>query len=173
MSVFSRNVFDVKSPQKIALKSIEARYRREVLRIDAPAWVTRRSASPRNVFELFRDLRYETKESFIVLHLDLKYRIVCFDRVSVGILDNALIHPREVFKSACLSNAASIMLVHNHPDGNTKPSEQDILMTRRLVQAGDILGIEVRDHIIIGNGYTSFVEQCLIEWEACSDDQFR
>lgn len=149
--------------KRIMVRSIEARYRNEVVRDDAPEWVSMRFTKPEQVYEMFRDLRRETKEHFVVLHLDGKNRIVCFDRVSIGSLNQAIVHPREVFKTACLSNAAAILLVHNHPTGDPNPSSEDIAITKRLKESGDILGIRVLDHIIVGDDeFLSFVEQGLL-----------
>ena len=105
----------------------------------------------------------ETKEMFVTLHLDGKNRILCMDQVSIGSLNQSIVHPREVFKTACLSNAAAIILVHQHPTGDPAPSSEDIAITRRLKEAGEIMGIKVLDHIIVGDGeYMSFVERCLL-----------
>ena len=80
--------------------------------------------------------------------------------VSVGTLNKAIVHPREVFKTAILSNAASIMAFHNHPSGETTPSQQDIQLTNRLYEAGELLGIKLLDHLIIGDGtFTSLKEK--------------
>lgn len=145
--------------KKITLRSIETRYRKEVVREDAPEWVTTRFTSPKQIFEMFKDLQRETKEHFITLHLDGKNRVVCLDRVSTGILNQSLVHPREVFKPACMSGAAAIILIHNHPTGDPAPSNEDIEITRRLKDCGRLLGINVLDHIIIGDNYLSMVEQ--------------
>ena len=99
----------------------------------------------------------------MALHLDGKNRITCFDRVSLGSLNQTIVHPREVFKTACLSNAAAILLIHNHPTGDPAPSQEDIVITRRLKEGGDLLGIKVLDHIIVGySHYFSFVESGLL-----------
>jgi DNA repair protein RadC len=148
--------------KRIVLKSIEARYSREVIRDDAPTWASLRFTAPNQVFEIFRELAQETKEHFVVLHLDGKNRIACFDRVSVGSLNQAIVHPREVFKTALLSNAAAILLLHNHPSGDPTPSPEDLSITRRLQESGEILGIKVLDHIVIGDTYLSFVEKGLL-----------
>lgn len=90
-------------------------------------------------------------------------RIICLDRVSVGSLNQCVVHVREVFKSAVLSSAAAVLLIHNHPSGDPEPSREDREITRRLKDAGDLLGIPVLDHIIIGEeGYLSFVERGLL-----------
>lgn len=165
MSTYLRNLFGDEIPpekKKITILSIEAKYRKEVVREDAPAWVSKRFTSASQVFEMFYDLRLEAKEHFIVLHLDGKNRIACLDRVSVGSLNQSIVHPREVFKTACLSSAAAILLLHNHPTGDPSPSREDLEITRRIKEAGDLLGIKVLDHIIIGDSYLSFAEQGLI-----------
>ena len=165
MSPYPRNLFGEEVPperKKITILSIEAKYRKEVVREDAPAWVSMRFTSARQVFEMFMDLRQEAKEHFIALHLDGKNRIACLDRVSVGSLNQSIVHPRELFKTALLSSAAAILLIHNHPTGDTSPSREDLEITRRISEAGDLLGIKVLDHIIIGDSYLSFAEQGLI-----------
>lgn len=165
MSPYTQNLFgDELSPEtkKISLRTIEARFRKEVVREDAPAWLSRKFTSPEQIYEMFRDLRLEAKEHFITLHMDGKNRIVCFDRVSVGSLNQSIVHPREVFKTACLSSAAAIVLLHNHPTGDPAPSQEDIAITRRLKEAGELLGIKVLDHIIIGDSFLSFAAQGLL-----------
>lgn len=139
-------------------------YSREVIREDMPVYIeTKRFTSPLQVFEMFRDLVLETKEHFLCLHLDGKNRIVCLDRVSVGSLNQSIVNVREVLKSALLSSAAAILLVHNHPTGDPNPSNEDIAITRRLKEAGELICIPVLDHIIIGDGqYVSFVERGLL-----------
>jgi DNA repair protein RadC len=105
----------------------------------------------------------ETKEMFIALHLDGKSRIICMDLVSIGSHNQSIVHPREVFKTALLSNAAAIILVHQHPTEDPLPGSEDIAITRRLKEAGEIMGIKVLDHIIVGEGeYLSFVERGLL-----------
>lgn len=83
--------------------------------------------------------------------------------ISIGSLNSTVVHPREVFKTAVLASAASVILAHNHPSGDPTPSKEDIGLTKKLVEAGEILGIKVLDHIIVGvNQYTSFNRQGLI-----------
>ncbi len=148
----------------VRLRVMRTVFRRELVREDMPAYLaTDRFTSPAQVYELFRDLRYETKEHFLTLHLDGKNRIVCLDRVSVGSLNQCVVHVREVFKSAVLSSAAAVLLIHNHPSGDPEPSREDREITRRLKDAGDLLGIPVLDHVIVGeDGYLSFVERGLL-----------
>jgi DNA repair protein RadC len=122
-----------------------------------------RFTAPRQVFETFSFLMKETKEMFITLHLDGKNRIICMDLVSQGSLNQSIVHPREVFKTTLLSNAAAVILVHQHPTGDPNPSSEDLAITRRLKEAGEIMGIKVLDHIIVGDGeYLSFVERGLL-----------
>jgi len=154
----------VDDKKTVRLRSIKTVFSREVVRENIPDYVaTDRFTSPQQVFELFRDLIHETKEVFITLHLDGKNRIVCFDRVSVGSLNQSIVHPREVFKTALLSSAAALILVHNHPSGDPTPSPEDRAITKRLCEVGDLIGIRVLDHIIVGDGeYLSFTERGLL-----------
>lgn len=143
--------------KKIRLRSIRAVFRDEVVREDAPAWVTKVFSSADQVFEMFRGLATESKEHFVALHLDTRNRILCYDTVSVGSLSASIVHPREVYKSALLSSAAAILFLHNHPSGHLEPSREDMEITAKLREAGELLGIRVLDHIIIGEkGYYSF-----------------
>lgn len=122
-----------------------------------------RFTAPSQIFEAFQFLNQETKEYFITLHLDGKNRIICLDTVSLGSLNQSIVHPREVFKTALLSSAAALILIHNHPTGDPTPSSEDLAITRRLREAGEILGLKVLDHIIVGDGeYLSFVERGLL-----------
>jgi DNA repair protein RadC len=143
--------------KKICIRSIRAIFSNEVIRENAPVWVKSTCTSAENVFELFRDLAQEAKENFVALHLDTKNRIICFDKVSIGSLSASIVHPREVYKTALLSSAAAVLFIHNHPSGDTTPSREDIEMTKRLKDAGELLGIRVLDHLIIGEEeYYSF-----------------
>ena len=102
------------------------------------------------------------KEYFYTIHLDGKNRIICLEMVSMGSLNQSIVHPREVFKPALLSNAAAIILVHQHPTGDLSPSREDLEITRRLKEAGDIIGVRILDHIIVGDTYLSFTSQGLL-----------
>jgi len=141
----------------IRLVSIRAVFKKEVVREGAPLWLSSRCSDATQVFELFRDLSTETKEHFVALHLDSKNRIICYDTVSIGSLSASIVHPREVYKSALLSSAAAVIFLHNHPSGDTTPSREDMEITQRLKEAGELLGIRVLDHLIIGErDYYSF-----------------
>ncbi len=100
----------------------------------------------------------EKKEHFVVMYLDSRDRVVT-DDVSIGILNASIIHPREVFQKAILKNASQIIFAHNHPSGDEKPSEDDIVMTNRLIEAGKIIGIKVVDHIIVTRNNCSSLKE--------------
>lgn len=91
-------------------------------------------------------------EHFIMLSLSSKNEVIGFHTIFVGTLNASIVHPREIFQQALLNNAASIIVAHNHPSGDPTPSQEDISITRRLVEAGKILGIELLDHLILGHG---------------------
>jgi DNA repair protein RadC len=101
---------------------------------------------------LYPQLRCQKKEHLTTLHLDTKNQVLREEVVSIGSLNANIVHPREVFKSALLESAASVILTHNHPSGDPTPSREDINVTRKLVDGGKILGIDVLDHVIIGEG---------------------
>lgn len=94
-------------------------------------------------------LKGKKKEHFLVLLLDTRGQLIRTAEISVGSLDSSIVHPREVFKEAISASAASVIFVHNHPSGDSEPSEDDIKLTKRLADAGEIMGIDVLDHIII------------------------
>lgn len=107
--------------------------------------------NPEDVAALVRGkLQDKKKEYFLALLLDTRSRLIRIAEISVGSLDGSIVHPREVFKEAVSASAASVVFVHNHPSGDTEPSEDDIRLTKRLAEAGAIMGIDVLDHIIIG-----------------------
>lgn len=108
-------------------------------------------------------LRHQRTESFHVVLLNTANQVIRDVAVSHGSLNACLIHPREVFRIAIAENAAAVILVHNHPSGNTEPSREDLTTTRQLVDAGRIVDIRVLDHVIIaGEAYTSFAERNLL-----------
>lgn len=120
--------------------------------------------SPTDVANLLmEDMRYLKKEYFKILLLDTKNQIISIEDISVGSLNSSIVHPREVYNPAIKKSSASIILVHNHPSGDPSPSKEDISITKRLVEGGEILGIKVLDHIIIGdNKYISLKEKDII-----------
>lgn len=117
-------------------------------------------SSPQNAaLILMEEMRFLDREHFKVMLLNTKNHCISIETISIGTLNASLVHPREVFKLAIKKSAASIILAHNHPSGDSKPSKEDIEVTRRLVEAGKIIGIEVLDHLILGNGsFTSLKE---------------
>lgn len=114
--------------------------------------------------ELMRSILDADREKLVCLHLDAKHRVQGFEIVAIGSLTAAIIHPREVFKAAILDNSNSIIIMHNHPSGDTAPSAEDIAITDKLREAGNILGITLLDHVIVAasGDYTSFAEKGLI-----------
>lgn len=119
--------------------------------------------SPKEVWEELKDIRDNKKEHFIAFFLDTRNQVIKREIISVGSLNANLVHPREVFEPAVRDLAAQIILAHNHPSGDPEPSEDDLEITKRLVEAGKILGIEVVDHIIITkSGFLSLKEKNLI-----------
>lgn len=128
-------------------------------------------SGPRDVADLLMgEMRYLDKEHFKVVLLNAKHRVIDIVTVSVGCLDSSLVHPREVFKECLRRNSARVIMVHNHPSGDPTPSCDDIAITQRLASSGLILGIEVLDHIIVGdNRYSSLKELGLMVVVAGSD----
>jgi DNA repair protein RadC len=121
---------------------------------DAP-----RIRGSQDVYKHFRALSQLDRECFAVILLDTKNRATGFQVVSVGCLQGTPVHPREVFKSAMLANAASIIAIHNHPSGDPTPSAEDRAVTERLRACGELLGIPLTDHVIVASdGYWSLVE---------------
>jgi len=119
-----------------------------------------RVSGPRDVFERcapgMRDL---TQEEFRVLLLTTQHGVLREITITRGTVDASIVHPREVFRAAIAENAAAMILVHNHPSGDPRPSPDDMAITRQLAEAGRVLGIAVLDHVVIGDGrYVSFVE---------------
>lgn len=122
----------------------------------------RKINSPEDAAELGKKFLEEAdREQMILCCLDTKNQPVSISVISIGSLNSSIVHPREVFKSAILSNAASIILYHNHPSGDPSPSQEDINITKRLIECGKLIGIDVLDHLIIGqdNRFCSLKER--------------
>lgn len=117
--------------------------------------------SPEDGYKLMRHFLGDLdREAFIVIALDTKNQPTSINICHVGSLNSSIVHPREVMKSAILSNAASILVGHNHPSGQPEPSREDIAVTHRLVEAGKVIGIDLIDHIIVGDEtFTSLKEK--------------
>ncbi len=136
------------------------------IREELPGYEKRQIKSPSLAVEvLHKYIDGSDREMMVVLCLNTKNHINAINTVSVGTLNSSLLHPREIFKPAILSNSASIILGHNHPSGITDPSDNDIRVTRRVAEAGEIMGISLLDHIIIGGdgNYTSLKEKGLVD----------
>ena len=147
-------------------------------RIQAALEIGRRAVSQKRrlgtVFQISQDvfesysvrLRDAKQETFKVILLDSKNRYLREETVALGSLNQSIVHPREVFRPAIRGAAASVILVHNHPSGDPSPSDEDVRVTERLVEAGKLLGIRVLDHIIVGEGrYFSFFDQRRLDEE--------
>jgi DNA repair protein RadC len=112
---------------------------------------------PDDVVKLLPRMKIHQREHFLVVLLNARHEVDAVETVSVGSLNASIVHPREVFKPAVLASAASIVLVHNHPSGDPEPSDEDLSITKRLVEVGDLLGIGVLDHVIVASrGVVSF-----------------
>lgn len=127
-----------------------SRIRWQMVREDGPVVEPFKDAGDMATYLIRQGYADRDREAFVVLLLDVKHRVIAEEVVTIGILDGSLIHPREVFKAAVAGGAAAIILAHNHPSGDPKPSGQDAEVTRRLRSAGGILGIPVVDHVIVG-----------------------
>ena len=120
-------------------------------------------SSPRHVQDYARTYATASKEHFLAIHLNARHVPLLLDVVSVGTLSSSLVHPREVFRRAISEGCASMILAHNHPSGDPAPSPDDIEITTRLVKVGELVGIDVLDHVILaGDRYFSFREEGLV-----------
>lgn len=152
-----RGISDVKAAQLMAVAEISKRIstlKIEKIKISSPSDAA---------VVMMEEMRYYKKEYFKIILLDTKNNIKKVSEISVGSLNSSIVHPREVFSEAVVNSASSIILVHNHPSGESEPSHEDINLTNRLDECGKILGIKVLDHIIIGDGvFYSFKEEGLL-----------
>ena len=156
------------------LKSINGIGETKAVQIKAALELSKRIASfkpekykiknPWDIYKYYMEsLRYQYKEIFKVVLLNTKNEIITDVDISMGTLNSSLVHPREVFREAIIRSSNKIILLHNHPSGNAEPSKEDKSVTNRLKECGELIGIEVIDHIIIGDGiYFSFKENMLI-----------
>jgi len=118
---------------------------------------------PETVFDLTRDIRGANREHFVGFYLNTRNQVLRREVISIGSLNASIVHPREVFTPAIALSAANLILAHNHPSGDPSPSEEDLAITRRLVDAGRLLGIDVLDHVIVcREQYASFRERRLL-----------
>jgi DNA repair protein RadC len=107
----------------------------------------------------------QDREAFVVVHLNAKHKIVSLEVVAIGTLSATLVHPREVFKGALLANAAAIGLAHNHPSGDPTPSPEDLALTAQLLAAGEVVGVRVLDHIVIGDDCHVSIRETTHLWQ--------
>ena len=148
---YQPNYIRLGEKKKMKLKQVKMRVVKEETGI---YYDGRKCTSPGEVEDIllkFYEQEDEGVEKFSVLALDSKNKIIGVQIISVGTINQTVVHPREVFKFAISSNANSIFVAHNHPSGDTYPSKEDISITKRIVEAGDILGIKVLDHFIVGD----------------------
>jgi DNA repair protein RadC len=118
---------------------------------------------PEQVYELTRDIRSANREHFVGFYLNSRHQVLRRDIISIGSLNASIVHPREVYIPAIAVSAASLVLAHNHPSGDPTPSEEDLAITKRLQEAGRLLGIELVDHVIVArDAYASFRERRLL-----------
>lgn len=164
-----RNLVDLSLEELIRIRGIGPA---KALQIQAGIELGRRLASarlretatirsPQDAADLLmEEMRYLRKEHFVCLFLNTKNHVIGRETLSIGSLNASIVHPREVFLAAVKRSSASIICAHNHPSGDPTPSREDLEMTRRLAEAGRILGVEVLDHLVIGDkGYVSLKEQ--------------
>ena len=119
--------------------------------------------TPQEAAIMFHQISLQTKEHFQAAYLNTRNQLIHLETITIGILDQSLVHPREVFEPAIKYLAKSIILAHNHPSGDLKPSKEDIDVTKRLIEAGKILGIEIIDHLIVSKeGFESLKEEGFI-----------
>lgn len=145
-SVFS-NQLEVRT-RKVKIAECEEKYFSKIIH------------GPESIYELCKSVFKDSPcELFVVFHLKSNNQLSAYEIITKGILNSSLVHPREVFRSAIMRNAASIIIAHNHPSGNSEPSEEDLKITKQIVAAGKILGITVLDHVIFTEEvYYSFAE---------------
>ena len=139
---------DLTKAQQITLQAV-IEFSRRVL--DRGMGMDKPITSPADALSELRSIRDLKKEHFIAIFLNARNQVIKTETISIGSLNASLVHPREMFAPAVGISAASVILGHNHPSGDVTPSREDIELTRRMVQAGEILGIEVVDHLIVGS----------------------
>ncbi len=150
---------------KIKFKTLEWKFRDTTIHYPELSEIPKKKIiSPKDIFELFRPLfDEEAVEVFVVVWLSSANKIIGFETVSRGTLTCSVVDPRSVFKGAVVANATNIIVMHNHPSTNPEPSEEDIIITRKLADCGKLFEIQLYDHIIFaGDSFTSFVERRLL-----------
>lgn len=157
-----KKIAAVKKKQKPAyLREIQIKYKKKRVKAGSP--VGKRITGAQQVYELFSDLQNEGKEKLIAISLDIRLKIICFEVVAIGSVCTVYTRPFEVLRGAIPMNAYGLIVVHNHPSGETKPGLEDKRFTRELKKLTDTGGIALHDHVIIGDGdYFSFSEAGLM-----------
>lgn len=149
-----------KNKRQTYLKEIEIKYKIKKVKDKV---VGRAVTDSKTVAALFQDLQNEAKEKFITINLDSKNKILCFEVVALGNLKTIYLRPGEAFRTSLMVNAAGVVVVHNHPSGDPKPSREDKALTKKLKSIADTMGLQFYDHIIIGlEDYYSFADQGLL-----------
>jgi len=121
--------------------------------------------SGKDVYDLVReDMEELDREHFCIIMLNVRNQVIAREVVSVGGLNAAIVHPREIFKNCIKKSAAAVILVHNHPSGQPDPSDEDIAVTKRVIEAGRIVGIDVLDHVIVGHGQYISMRESFASW---------
>lgn len=146
------------------MAKIMTKYRLELVKEESHKYeVETRISCPKDIYEVLTKvcrIQYNAEEVFILITLNTKNIVTGYFEVHRGTINTSLVHPREVFKRALLNNASNIMVAHNHPSGDPNPSKEDIQITERLKEAGNLLGINLLDHIIVGEDkYISLKEK--------------
>ena len=146
------------------MAKIMTKYRLELVKEESHKYeVETRISCPKDIYEVLTKvcrIQCNTEEVFILITLNIKNIVTGYFEVHRGTINTSLVHPREVFKRALLNNASNIMVAHNHPSGDPNPSKEDIQITERLKEAGNLLGINLIDHIIVGEDkYISLKEK--------------
>jgi DNA repair protein RadC len=136
-------------PLKRHFKYIVPQYR--LILVKEPGIKPTHISDPISFHHFVQPLAHYSEEHFIAFHLDAKHQVIGYHEVSKGTLSASLVHPREVFKAALLSNAYAIIVAHNHPSGSVAPSREDIETTKQLIEAGKIMGVSVVDHCIVSS----------------------
>ncbi|MGR3220795.1 MAG: JAB domain-containing protein [Candidatus Anammoxibacter sp.] len=145
------------------IKELSVSYRKKRIPKTAHKCLGEKIRHSQQIYKLFEDMWKECVEKFYVLHMDNKHVIQAVQLVSMGHLTASVVHPREVYKAALVAGSAAVAFVHNHPAGEPKPSDEDIAITRRLQKVGDLVGIEVLDHVIVGDSkYFSLKDKGLL-----------
>jgi DNA repair protein RadC len=145
--------------------TVVRKYAIKLLREEEYIGAAYKAENPESVYRYARDeikMHEEPVEQLVVIALDTKSEFIGYSVISRGSIDSTMAEPRNVFQFLLSCNAASAFLLHNHPSGQATPSRADVEMTKRIVEAGEILGIKIVDHIIVGDGYTSLRQKGLM-----------